>query len=220
MREEGTDEDAPAQPVQRRMRRFELGYRVSTVASIWIGVGEAGIEHRDELAAVECQRVTGPDLGNAVWPGEAPVGAPGQDLAGEQGPVQRTASDWNDLPQPRVNAPDGKRRIDGDAEADNMREVWRHVRSSLGEACILRHHAVLQKGQGMSPLMIVILRFTRGGALLAAGFVGAVLGLELWRYSVSARPPDTGFIVVLALLMAGFLLLARSIARELAKPGS
>lgn len=72
----------------------------------------------------------------------------------------------------------------------------------------------------MSPLMIVILRFTRGGAMLAAGFVGAVLGLELWRYLDSARPPDTGFIVVLALLLIGFLLLARSIARELEKPGS
>jgi hypothetical protein len=202
------------------MRRFELGYRVSAVTSIRIGVSEAGIEYRDKLAAVERQRVTGQDLGNAVGPREAPVGAARQHLAGEQGPVQRAARDRNDLPQPRVNAADGKRGIDGDAEAGNMREVWRHVRSSLGEASILRHHAVLQKGNCMSPLMIVILRFTRGGALLAAGFVGAVLGLELWRYSVSGRSPDTGFIMVLALLMAGFLLLARSIARELAKPGS
>ena len=216
----GADEDAPAQPVQGRMRRLELGNRMSVVASIWIGLGEAHIEDRDEQAAVEPQRVTGPDLGNAVGPRQAPVGAAGQHLAVEQGPMQGAARDRNDLPQPRVNAPDGKRGIDGDVEAGNMREVWRHVRSSLGEARILRHHAVRQKGQGMSPLMIVILRFTRGGALLAAGFVGAVLGLELWRYSVSARPPDSGFIVVLALLMAGFLLLARSIARELARPGS
>ena len=72
----------------------------------------------------------------------------------------------------------------------------------------------------MSPLMIVILRLMRGGALLAAGFVGAVLGLETWRAAMTAREAPTGFLIILVLLCAGFLLLARAVGRELAKAGS
>ncbi len=40
--------------------------------------------------------------------------------------------------RPRVGPSDGEWRIDGDAEAGNMREARRHELSSLGEARILR----------------------------------------------------------------------------------
>jgi hypothetical protein len=85
---------------------------------------------------------------------------------------------------------------------------------------VLRHDGVLQEGLAVSPLMIVMLRMIRGGSLMAAGFVGAVLGLEGWRYVSASRPSEPGFLAVLVVLLAGFVLLARSIGRELAKTGS
>lgn len=77
----------------------------------------------------------------------------------------------------------------------------------------------------MSPLMTLILRFMRGGAIASAIFLVLVIGIELWKrwrfggFDSMVRQ-DYAFFAILVLLLAGFLWLARSISRELAKPGS
>lgn len=72
----------------------------------------------------------------------------------------------------------------------------------------------------MSPLLRLLLRILRGGAVGAAGLVAAFIGIELWQrwtpegFSGMTRQ-DLSFMVVLVLLVVGALWLARSIEREL-----
>ena len=77
----------------------------------------------------------------------------------------------------------------------------------------------------MSPLRGLILRVMRTGAIWAAGFVALVIGIEIWKRwrfggfgQMAAQ--DVSFFGVLAVMLAGALWLARSIGRELRKPGS
>ena len=74
----------------------------------------------------------------------------------------------------------------------------------------------------MSPLMILILRMMRGGAVAAAIFMVLVIGIEVWKrwrfggFGSMGRQ-DVTFMVVLVLMLVGFLWLARSITSELRK---
>lgn len=62
----------------------------------------------------------------------------------------------------------------------------------------------------MSPLGAILLRILRIACLSAAGFVALVLAYEIWL----GRGP-VSFWVLLAVMLAGFLWLARSMGREL-----
>jgi hypothetical protein len=75
----------------------------------------------------------------------------------------------------------------------------------------------------MSPLAALLLRAMRAGCLASAGFVVLVLGIEAWKRwnfggFAAMNRPDYAFLGVLVLMLAGFLWLARAIARELAEP--
>lgn len=77
----------------------------------------------------------------------------------------------------------------------------------------------------MSPLMAFVLRVMRGGAVGAAGFVVLVIAIEIWKRwrfggFGTMVPGDYVFFAVLFAMLAGALWLARSITRELRKPGS
>lgn len=73
----------------------------------------------------------------------------------------------------------------------------------------------------MSPLAGLILRIMRAGSLAAAGFVVLVIAIEGWKYWQHSDPNrgNTGFLVVLILMLLGFLWLARAITQEIRKPG-
>ena len=77
----------------------------------------------------------------------------------------------------------------------------------------------------MSSLGKMILVVMRSGSIAAAGFMVLVIGIELWKrwrfggFAAMTRQ-DMAFMAVLVLMLAGFLWLARSIRRELAKHGS
>lgn len=74
----------------------------------------------------------------------------------------------------------------------------------------------------MSPLGYLILRAMRAGSLGSAGFVALVLGIEIWKrwrfggLETMGRQ-DLSFLAVLVILIVGFLWLARSIAKEIAR---
>lgn len=76
----------------------------------------------------------------------------------------------------------------------------------------------------MPPLARLALRAMRMGAVGAAGLVGLVIGIEAakrWAaggFGAVGRA-DVTFFAVLAALLLGALYLARSITRELRKPG-
>lgn len=74
----------------------------------------------------------------------------------------------------------------------------------------------------MSPLARLILTVMRYTALAAAAFVAWVIGLQVWTHwgGVPWSRQDVSFMVVLVLLLAGALWLARSVASELRKSGS
>lgn len=72
----------------------------------------------------------------------------------------------------------------------------------------------------MSPLAIIIMKLMRWGVLGVAMFLGLVLVIEAWKHGGDPAAFNWGFMVVVALLAAGALWLARSIGRELAKHGS
>jgi len=72
----------------------------------------------------------------------------------------------------------------------------------------------------MSPLATVIMKVLRWGVLGIAGFLCLVLVLEAWKHGWELAALNRGFMVVVGLLAAGALWLARSIGRELAKHGS
>jgi hypothetical protein len=69
----------------------------------------------------------------------------------------------------------------------------------------------------MSPLSQLVLKVMRYTALATSAFVGWVIALQFWNHS-GGEPwtrQDMGFVVVLVLMLAGGLWLARSVRREL-----
>ena len=71
----------------------------------------------------------------------------------------------------------------------------------------------------MSPLGWIILKVMRAGAIGSALFAALVIAIELWKQGgdITALPP--GFTLVLLVVLAGALWLARAIGRELAENG-
>jgi TRAP-type C4-dicarboxylate transport system permease small subunit len=72
----------------------------------------------------------------------------------------------------------------------------------------------------MSPLMRLILKLMRGGVLGAAALLVAFIAIAGWqrwsaRGSAALTGQDISFFVVMGLLLAGALLFARAIGREL-----
>lgn len=72
----------------------------------------------------------------------------------------------------------------------------------------------------MSPVGYIVLKILRAGALASAVFALLVVAIELWKQGgdVTALPP--GLLILLAVIFAGALWLARAIGRELARHGS
>lgn len=75
----------------------------------------------------------------------------------------------------------------------------------------------------MSPLGAILMRVMRAGCLAGAVFVALVIAWEVWikvsqgELSKLTRQ-DVSFWAILAVMLVGFLWLARSMSRELAKP--
>jgi hypothetical protein len=72
----------------------------------------------------------------------------------------------------------------------------------------------------MSPVGYIVLKILRGGALASAVFVMLVIAIELWKHGGDVTALSPGFLILLAVILAGALLLARAIGRELARHGS
>jgi hypothetical protein len=72
----------------------------------------------------------------------------------------------------------------------------------------------------MTPLLSILMRVLRAGAVGTAGLSALFLGIEFWKRSTqtgfdSMSRQDIGLFVILGLLLLGALWLARSITREL-----
>ena len=69
----------------------------------------------------------------------------------------------------------------------------------------------------MTPLARLILTVMRYAAFGIAAFVALVMALQFYNHSAGAAwtRQDVSFMVVLALMLAGALWLARSVAKEL-----
>jgi hypothetical protein len=79
-----------------------------------------------------------------------------------------------------------------------------------------------REGHDMSPLGAVLMRVMRMGCIAGAVFVALVFAYEVWLKASTGQlsnltRQDISFWVILALMLAGFLWLARSVSRELAK---
>jgi hypothetical protein len=72
----------------------------------------------------------------------------------------------------------------------------------------------------MSPVGYIVLKVLRGGALASAVFAILVIAIELWKHGGDVTALNPGFLVLLAVILAGALWLARAIGRELARHGS
>ena len=72
----------------------------------------------------------------------------------------------------------------------------------------------------MSPVGHIVLKLLQGGALASAGFVLLVIGIELWKTGGDVTALEPGFMVLLVVILAGALWLARAIGRELSRHGS
>jgi hypothetical protein len=72
----------------------------------------------------------------------------------------------------------------------------------------------------MSPVGYIVLKVLRGGALASALFAILVIAIELWKHGGDVTALNPGFLVLLAVILAGALWLARAIGRELARHGS
>ncbi len=75
----------------------------------------------------------------------------------------------------------------------------------------------------MSPLGWILLKAMRAGCLAGAVFVAVVIAYQVWLKASTGQlsnltRQDISFWVILAIMLAGFLWLARSMSRELAKP--
>jgi membrane protein YdbS with pleckstrin-like domain len=68
----------------------------------------------------------------------------------------------------------------------------------------------------MSPLAKLILKVMRVTALATSVFVALVIALQVWNHRAGEiwTHQDVSFVVVLVLMMAGGLWLARSVRRE------
>lgn len=79
-----------------------------------------------------------------------------------------------------------------------------------------------EKGMAdMSPLGRFVLRLMRAGSLASAVFLVLVMAVEVWKlWRFGEAVQNAGFLAVLAVMLVGFLWLARSISRELARHGS
>ena len=73
----------------------------------------------------------------------------------------------------------------------------------------------------MSEMSGLILRVMRTSALAAAGFVVLVIAIEIWtKWRIQGVVRENlGFMVVLLVMLAGCLWLARAISREIARSG-
>lgn len=69
----------------------------------------------------------------------------------------------------------------------------------------------------MSPLARLILTVMRSTAFACGAFIAAVIGLQVYEHlnGVAWSRQDISFMVVLALILAGSLWLARAVGREL-----
>jgi hypothetical protein len=65
----------------------------------------------------------------------------------------------------------------------------------------------------VSPLGIILVRILRTGLLAASALVAVFIGIEVWKNWGGQQ--DFAFIGILAAMLIGGLLLARSAAREL-----
>jgi hypothetical protein len=72
----------------------------------------------------------------------------------------------------------------------------------------------------MSPIGYIVLKLLRGGAYASAGFALLVIGIEFWKHWGGLSALEPGFMVLLCLILAGALWLARAIGRELSRHGS
>lgn len=72
----------------------------------------------------------------------------------------------------------------------------------------------------MSPVGYIVLKVLRGGALASAVFAVLVIAIEIWKHGGDVTALNPGFLVLLAVILAGALWLARAIGRELARHGS
>jgi hypothetical protein len=72
----------------------------------------------------------------------------------------------------------------------------------------------------MSPVGYIVLKVLRGGALASAVFAIVVIAIEIWKHGGDVTALNPGFLVLLAVILAGALWLARAIGRELARHGS
>ena len=72
----------------------------------------------------------------------------------------------------------------------------------------------------MPGFRILLLMVLRAGALGSALFAAAVIGIEVWKHGGDVTALNPGFILLVAIVLAAGLWLARSIGRELRKPGS
>ena len=75
----------------------------------------------------------------------------------------------------------------------------------------------------MSPLGAILMRVLRAGCMAAAVFVALVIAYEVWLKASTGQlshltRQDISFWVILAIMLAGFLWLARAMGRELAEP--
>jgi hypothetical protein len=71
----------------------------------------------------------------------------------------------------------------------------------------------------MSPLGAMLLRILRMTTLGAAGLLALFLGISLWQ-GYHAGKLDTGFDILLAVMLVAALWLYRSMGRELRNPGA
>jgi hypothetical protein len=69
------------------------------------------------------------------------------------------------------------------------------------------------------PLRILLLKVLRIGAFGVAAAAAMVIGIELWKHSGDMTALHPGFLIMVVLLLAAGLWLARSIGRELAQNG-
>ena len=71
----------------------------------------------------------------------------------------------------------------------------------------------------MPPLRLLLLKVLRIGSFGVALSAALVIGIELWKHGGDFADLNPGFLIMVALLLAGGLWLARSIGRELGQHG-
>ncbi len=72
----------------------------------------------------------------------------------------------------------------------------------------------------MSPLLKLLMKVLRAGAIAAAVLVALFIGIQIWQRSgaggfAAMTRQDIGFNIVMILMLIGALLLVRAISREL-----